>query len=129
MTVIALDLDSFKRINDEHGHAVGDYVLTLFGERLKRATRGSDVVARYGGDEFLALLPDCNAEQIHSVLDRLDGLRIKTGKSTTNIRYSAGWTDYILGDSLEEFLKRADDMLYANKHNLKGLFVSTVAAE
>lgn len=129
LTVIAFDLDSFKRINDEHGHAVGDYVLTLFGEQLKRATRGSDVVARYGGDEFLALLPDCNMEQIRYVLNRLNGLHVKTGKSTTNIGYSAGWTDYIQGESLEDFLKRADDMLYANKHNLKGVFVSTVAAE
>jgi diguanylate cyclase (GGDEF)-like protein len=129
LTVIALDLDSFKQINDEHGHAVGDYVLRLFGEQLKRATRGSDVVARYGGDEFLALLPDCNTEQIRYVLSRLNGLNIKTGKSTTDIRYSAGWTDYLPGESLEDLLKRADDLLYENKRNPKGPFVSTVVAE
>jgi diguanylate cyclase (GGDEF)-like protein len=129
LTVIALDLDSFKQINDEHGHAVGDYVLRIFGEQLKRATRGSDVVARYGGDEFLAILPDCNAEQIQYVLSRLNGLHIKTGKSTTDIRYSAGWTDYLPGESLEDLLKRADDMLYANKRNPRGTFVSTVVAE
>jgi diguanylate cyclase (GGDEF)-like protein len=129
LTVIALDLDSFKQINDEHGHAVGDYVLRIFGDQLKRATRGSDVVARYGGDEFLALLPDCNTEQIRYVLSRLNGLHIKTGKTTTDILYSAGWTDYIHGESLEDLLKRADDMLYANKRNLKGPFVSTIVAE
>jgi diguanylate cyclase (GGDEF)-like protein len=129
LTVIALDLDSFKQINDEHGHAVGDYVLRIFGEQLKRATRGSDVVARYGGDEFLGILPDCNAEQIRYVMNRLNGLHVKTGKSTTDILYSAGWTDYIPGESLEDLLKRADDMLYANKRNLKGPYVSTVVAE
>jgi diguanylate cyclase (GGDEF)-like protein len=129
LTVLAFDLDSFKQINDEHGHAVGDYVLKSFGDQLKRSTRGSDVVARYGGDEFLAILPDCTAEQIRYVLDRLNGLHVKTSKSTAAIRYSAGWTDYIPGESLEDLLKRADDILYANKRNPKGLFVSAVVSE
>lgn len=129
LTVIALDLDCFKRINDEYGHAVGDCVLKLFGEQLQRATRGSDVVARYGGDEFIAILPDCALEQIRYVLDRLDGLHVKTTKTKINIHYSAGWTDYIPGESLDDLLKRADDLLYANKGNRKSLFVSSVVAE
>jgi diguanylate cyclase (GGDEF)-like protein len=129
LTVLAFDLNSFKQINDEHGHAMGDYVLKIFGDQLKRATRGSDVVARYGGDEFLAILPDCTAEQIRYVLNRLNGLHVNTGRSTTEIRYSAGWTDYLRGESLEDLLKRADDILYANKRNPKGLFVSAVVAE
>jgi diguanylate cyclase (GGDEF)-like protein len=129
LTLIALDLDRFKEINDEHGHAVGDYVLRMFGEQLKRATRGSDIVARYGGDEFLAILPDCNIEQIRTVLNRLDGLHVKTTKSKIDIRYSAGWTDYIAGESLHDFLKRADEMLYANKHNPTGPFITSIVAE
>jgi len=129
LTVIALDLDHFKQINDEHGHAVGDYVLRTFGERLKRATRGSDVVARYGGDEFLAILPNCSFEQIRHVLNRLNGLHVKTSKSQIDIQYSAGWTDYITGDSPHDCLKRADEMLYTNKHNPTGLFVSSIVAE
>jgi diguanylate cyclase (GGDEF)-like protein len=129
LTVIALDLDCFKRINDEYGHAVGDCVLRMFGEQLKRATRGSDVVARYGGDEFIAILPDCGIEQIRYVLDRLDGLHVKTTKTKVNIHYSAGWTDYLPGESLDDLLKRADDLLYANKSNRKRLFVSSIVAE
>jgi diguanylate cyclase (GGDEF)-like protein len=129
LTVIALDLDCFKKINDEYGHAVGDSVLRMFGEQLKRATRGSDVVARNGGDEFMAILPDCAIEQIRYVLDRLDGLHVKTTKAKINIRYSAGWTDYIPGESVDDLLKRADDMLYANKSNRKGLFISSIIAE
>jgi diguanylate cyclase (GGDEF)-like protein len=121
LTVIAFDLDRFKQINDEHGHANGDYVLKTFGQQLKKATRGSDVAARLGGDEFLAVLPDCNIEQVQLVLHRMRGLRVKTPTSTIEILYSAGWTDYIPGESLATFLKRADDMLYANKRSRKEL--------
>jgi diguanylate cyclase (GGDEF)-like protein len=129
LTLISLDLDSFKEINDEYGHAVGDHVLRSFGEGLQRATRGSDVVARYGGDEFLAILPDCSIGQIRHVLERLNCLQFKTRALTIAIRYSVGWTDYIPGESLDDFLKRADAMLYANKRNSKGLFVSPIVAE
>jgi diguanylate cyclase (GGDEF)-like protein len=129
LTVIALDLDGFKQINDEYGHAFGDYTLKVFGEQLKGATRSSDVVARYGGDEFLAILPDCKIQQIQYVLQRLNGLHVKTTKSKIDIRYSAGWTDYIPWESLNELLKRADGLLYANKSSTKGPFVSSVDAE
>lgn len=115
LVVIALDLDCFKKINDEHGHPVGDCVLRTFGKQLKQATRGSDVVARYGGDEFLALLPDCNIEQTRCVLSRLDGLLVPTSEADICIHYSAGWTAYIPGESLHDLLKRADDRLYTNK--------------
>ena len=129
LTVIAIDLDCFKHINDEHGHAVGDRILMIFGEQLKRATRGSDVAARYGGDEFLAILPDCNIEQVRRVLNRLNGIFVDTTKSRIGIQYSAGWTDYIQGESLNDLLKRADDMLYANKRNPKELDGSSIVGE
>jgi len=129
LTVIALDLDDFKQINDDCGHAVGDYILKVFGEQLKRATRGSDVAARFGGDEFLAILPDCNSAQIQYVLSRLNGICVETTNSKISIRYSAGWTDYIPGESLNDLLKRADDMLYANKRNSTGRYVSTIVGE
>jgi diguanylate cyclase (GGDEF)-like protein len=87
------------------------------------------VVARFGGDEFLAILPDCDLEQIRQVLNRLNGLHTKTAKSTIDIRYSAGWTDYIPGESINELLRRADEMLYANKRNRKGAFVSSAVPE
>lgn len=129
LTVIAFDLNSFKRINDEHGHAAGDYALRIFGDQLKRATRGSDVVARYGGDEFLAILPDCDKLQIQYVLGRLNGLHAKTTQSRIDIRYSAGWTNYIPGESVDDLLKRADELLYASKRHPEGPFISSVLTE
>ena len=119
LSVILFDLDAFKQVNDEYGHAVGDQVLKVFAERLKNATRGSDVVARYGGDEFLALLPDCRPDEIQFILKRLKGIRVATSVATWPVRYSAGWADYSIGESVTEFIKRADAALYINKRKPK----------
>jgi len=129
LTMILFDLDAFKQVNDEHGHPVGDDALKVFAERLKKATRGSDVVARYGGDEFLALLPDCKPDGVQYILKRLNGVRIATGESSLPVEYSAGWTDYCMGESVTEFVKRADAVLYVNKRRPKGLAEASVAFE
>jgi diguanylate cyclase (GGDEF)-like protein len=120
LTVILFDLDSFKQVNDNYGHAAGDKVLRTFAERLSKATRGSDVAARYGGDEFLVLLPECKTEDVQYVLKRLDGVQADIGGKMLKISYSAGWADYISGESPEELLRRADEALYVNKRTAKG---------
>jgi len=117
LTVILFDLDSFKQVNDSHGHSVGDSVLREFADRLKKTTRGSDLAARYGGDEFLAVLADCNTDGVQYLLKRLDSLQVEMNGENVPVRYSAGWTDYIAGESIEAFLKRADMALYANKRS------------
>jgi diguanylate cyclase (GGDEF)-like protein len=115
LTVILFDLDDFKQVNDEYGHAAGDCVLKAFAERLSKSTRGSDIAARYGGDEFLTLLPECQPDDVQYVLKRLDGLKVQVGEAMRPISYSAGWADYLPGESAEELLKRVDGELYANK--------------
>jgi diguanylate cyclase (GGDEF)-like protein len=119
LTVILFDLDDFKQVNDEHGHAAGDCVLKAFAERLSKSTRGSDIAARYGGDEFLTLLPECQPDDVQYVLKRLDGLKVQVGEAMRPISYSAGWADYLPGESAEELLKRVDAELYANKRASK----------
>jgi diguanylate cyclase (GGDEF)-like protein len=117
MTVILFDLDEFKQVNDKYGHAAGDTLLKAFAEYLQKATRGSDVAGRYGGDEFLAVLPECKPEEVQFVLKRMDGLRVEIGEEMIPIGYSAGWAEHISGESPDELLKRADAALYANKRN------------
>ena len=118
--MILFDLNSFKQVNDNYGHEAGDKVLRSFAERLSKATRGSDLAALYGGDEFLALLPECKTGDVQCVLKRLDGVQADVGGEILKISYSAGWADYIPGDSAEELLRRADKALYVNKRKEKG---------
>src|SRR5467141_3647137 len=76
LTVLTLDLNDFKQINDMHGHPAGDQVLQEFATHLNRVIRGSDLAVRLGGDEFLVLLPECTLEQMHLVLGRLGTLEV-----------------------------------------------------
>src|SRR5208282_2667770 len=64
LTILLMDIDGLKLMNDTHGHAAGDTALKGFADRLQRAIRGSDLAVRLGGDEFMALLPECRAEEV-----------------------------------------------------------------
>src|ERR1700735_1445556 len=64
LTVLLMDLDGLKSVNDKHGHAAGDTVIKSFADRLQRAIRGSDLAVRLGGDEFMAILPECRSDEV-----------------------------------------------------------------
>jgi diguanylate cyclase (GGDEF)-like protein len=115
LTVVAFDLDGFKPINDQYGHAAGDLVLKSFADRLKRITRGSDVAARTGGDEFLLILPDCRPNQVERVLDRLKGVRVPVGNNDLSFGFSVGCAEYQPGEAIRDLLERADQELYRDK--------------
>jgi diguanylate cyclase (GGDEF)-like protein len=119
LTVVLLDLDEFKHINDTYGHPAGDLVLQEFAAALNRAIRGGDLAVRWGGDEFLLILPECNHEQLKLVLDRLGPLELAWEGRKFPIKYSAGWKDYASGDQPESMLAAADQALYANKRAAK----------
>jgi len=74
LTVLILDLDGLKQINDHYGHGAGDIALKTFAEGLNRSIRGSDLAVRMGGDEFVVLLPECRLGQVQGVLSRLHPL-------------------------------------------------------
>jgi diguanylate cyclase (GGDEF)-like protein len=119
LTVLLLDINNLKRVNDTLGHPAGDELIKHFAHRLQRAIRGSDVAVRLGGDEFLVLLPECKLNEVHNVLDRLSGMKIELGKQTIPITFASGWTDYVPGELPEDLLKRADAALYVDKRSGK----------
>lgn len=120
LTVLVLDLDGLKQVNDKHGHAAGDLMLKTFAERLNRAIRGSDLAVRLGGDEFMILLPECRLEEVRHVLGRLSGVVIECEGEKLVTSFSCGWTDLKPGETPEELLQRADQAMYANKRAGKG---------
>ncbi|MCH7979294.1 MAG: diguanylate cyclase [Acidobacteria bacterium] len=115
LTVLMLDLNDFKRINDQHGHPAGDLVLQEFTNRLKKAIRSSDMLVRMGGDEFLVLLPECSPEHVGHLLARLTGQEAEFRGQKIPVTFAAGWTSYQPGDSPAQLLDRADQALYSDK--------------
>jgi diguanylate cyclase (GGDEF)-like protein len=115
LTILLLDLNGLKNLNDKFGHAAGDELIRQFAARLSRAIRGSDLAVRLGGDEFLVLLPECRPDEVHHVLGRLREVKVDCNGQLIALSCSAGWTDFRPGESTEDLLKRADDALYVNK--------------
>jgi diguanylate cyclase (GGDEF)-like protein len=120
LTLLLIDVDNLKQINDRLGHAAGDLLLKQFAERLQRAIRGSDLAVRLGGDEFMVLLPECRIEEVKHVIGRVEGLQVEFENEKVACRFSRGWTDLRPGETPQEFLKRADAALYENKRAGKG---------
>ena len=115
LTVLTLDLNNFKTINDTYGHPAGDLVLQEFASRLNKVIRGSDLAVRLGGDEFLVVLPECSLDQLKLVLERLGSFEVGWQDQTIQVTFSAGWKNYQPGDRPEDLLSGADQALYAGK--------------
>ncbi len=121
LVVVVLDLDGFKPINDNYGHQAGDGVLRRVAQLLREYFRQSDIVCRYAGDEFVALLPETSPEEARAVVERvqqrLDKTPIEVAPETVvRIGCSAGISSFPLdGASLEELVHRADKEMYRDK--------------
>jgi diguanylate cyclase (GGDEF)-like protein len=126
LTIVAFDLNDFKKINDQHGHGAGDAVLRAFAEALAGAIRLSDVAVRMGGDEFLLLLPECRVDQVPILLNRLRSLEVNFQGTRIPVEFSAGCVGYEPSDTPEEFLERVDKKLYADKRASKARAVPQV---
>lgn len=119
VSVVMVDLDRFKAINDDHGHLVGDEALRRVAIKLEAAVRVTDRVGRFGGDEFLIVLPDTDEEQLTEMVDRL---RLNwrrhppmVPKAPRPIMASFGGATAQSGDNLEALVRKADAAMYADK--------------
>lgn len=115
LTIVLFDLNDFKQINDQYGHAAGDTALKAFADRLTSACRQGDIAARLGGDEFMLLLPECDATQVHLLLERMEEIRADIEGRQIHITYAVGWADCQKGQKPEELLDEADKALYVHK--------------
>jgi diguanylate cyclase (GGDEF)-like protein len=114
-----VDIDHFKRVNDHHGHAAGDEVLRLFARHAAASIRDTDVLARWGGEEFLVMLPDTRPDEARMGFERLRRLlsRDEAWGEQVHMRvsFSAGLTTWRNGEALRDALARADHALYEAK--------------
>ena len=120
LTVALLDLDHFKHINDQHGHAAGDAVLTGFAAHATAHLRQVDKVARWGGEEFLVLMPQVSETDALAGIERLRlsmGQLSYAGHPHLRATFSAGLAQALPGEPLEHLVERADRALYLAKQN------------
>lgn len=118
LSLVMMDLDNFKQVNDTYGHDAGDAVLAAFGALVRENCREGDFPARFGGEEFIAFLPHTPANDALNFADRLRNLLSQQDilENGHKITLSAGISAFRAGDSLDELIKRADNALYQAKH-------------
>ncbi len=134
LTVIMLDLDRFKQINDLFGHDIGDQVLVQVSQTMQLQLRAPDLLARYGGEEFIAMLPATDIAQACIVAERIreqiDTLAVATEHGIARVTVSVGVAAITPGDaSIDHVIQRADEALYAAKQAGRNRVVSTPTAE
>lgn len=119
LAVAMIDIDHFKTVNDNYGHPLGDQVIKSLAWLLKQRLRKTDLVGRYGGEEFLVVLPDTPADQAFAVLDRIrhDFSLIKYAFEDTwfEVTFSAGIAQFPATSHAEALIKKADEALYEAK--------------
>ena len=124
-SILFIDLDEFKLVNDNYGHSIGDRVLQVTSLFITESVRASDVVCRQGGDEFVVIFPDTSLEVAENIgarmqtryTERLASHESIPGGATCGLSY--GTASYPISDDLESLLRRADDELYRDKRKRK----------
>ena len=118
LSLIIVDLDHFKKINDTYGHMVGDAVLKKLGKILKNSTRKYDIISRFGGEEFIVLFPNTNLQRAKKVSERLRR-NVENDKEMMKykVTLSGGLSTYHKNDNVTRMKQRADKALYRAKNN------------
>lgn len=115
LSILMLDIDFFKKINDNYGHIVGDKVLIKVSEIISQLIRGFDTVGRYGGEEFLVILPNTNSENAYKAAERIRKKIEETEfDDIEHLTVSIGFTSYA-DESIESLINKADQNLYEAK--------------
>ncbi|WP_338588124.1 sensor domain-containing diguanylate cyclase [Paenibacillus sp. Y5S-9] len=114
-SLLVVDIDHFKSINDTYGHPIGDLVLGNLAGLLQSVSRSTDVVARYGGEEFVIILPDCEEEQAIGIAERYRSQVASADWGEYNITVSIGAATVVEEDTEQSLFQRADNALYASK--------------
>jgi len=119
--MVMLDIDGFKQINDRHGHIVGDQVLEMVIRSMESTLRGQDSIIRWGGDEFLLVLPNAVAEGLGELLNRIrifvERSFLEIGGTTISVTLSLGATLAAVDDTLDSIVDRADKLMYESKNS------------
>jgi diguanylate cyclase len=122
LTAFMIDIDHFKRFNDNYGHQVGDQVLKLMATGLREHVRDNDVIARYGGEELIAVLAGTDLEACRQIAERIRCViaerrirRRTTGEEILSITISVGVAEFRLGESVDNLIERCDRALYLAK--------------
>jgi len=129
LAVSILDLDHFKKVNDTYGHTAGDQVLRSVAARLRTQIRHPDTIGRYGGEEFLIVLPNSEmqaaAEQASRLCQQIRTLRIDINDHVASVTISVGVAQFKIGrETWEELLHRADEALYQAKEKGRDRWVA-----
>jgi diguanylate cyclase len=122
-SLLMVDIDHFKKINDTYGHLLGDRVIKVVGETLKRQIKGKDTAARYGGEEFSVLLPETElrdavklADKIRSCVENTRIKRVSDQQEIGRVTISIGVARYQPKEPIADFFERADSALYRSKN-------------
>ena len=120
-TLVYLDLDNFKQVNDKFGHYEGDQLLRLLTDGLKRQLRNTDIVSRLGGDEFAILFPETSQQEAEAIMTKLHNHFTKQFRQKYPlVTFSAGAVTYTAApNSIAETIKIADDLMYSVKNSTK----------
>jgi diguanylate cyclase (GGDEF)-like protein len=125
LSLVMTDIDFFKKINDTHGHMKADEFLKRLADVMKKQVRGADVVARFGGEEFIILLPETNLEKAKKFTIRLrNAIHSDKVLKKYNVNVSGGVTEYRKGDNKKKMKERVDKALYKAKETGRDRFVA-----
>jgi len=124
LSLIIADIDDFKSINDQFGHLIGDHVIVKIAETIRETIRATDIVGRYGGEEFMIIMPDTNIGAAKALLKRLQqNIKEINYEINTKVNLSYGVSQYS-GETLDDFIRNTDEKLYKAKQTGKNKFES-----